>query len=77
MGMAVVSKFGYRTLEIENLLVLRAAEMRLGNREQNLAITQQILHLASETGIGAPPEFAGRHDLQVLWKLADQSRTPF
>ena len=71
MGLAASRKLGFRILELQNLLVLRAAEMRLGNREQGLAITQQVLQLASETGIGTPPDWAGRYDLKLLWKLAE------
>ncbi len=71
IGLDVTSRSGFRTLELENLLVLRAAEMHLGNSEQDFVNTQKIFHLASDIGIGAPPDFGGRHDLQVFWKLAE------
>ena len=74
MGLAACRKLGFRVLELQNLLVLRAAEMRLGNREQGLAITQQIQQLAPETGIGSPPDLAGRYDLKLLGTHAEPKK---
>jgi len=71
MGIAASQKLGWGTYKFENLLVLRAAEMRLGHRQQGIAVIQQIQPLALEIGISAPPELAGRYDLKLLWKLAE------
>ncbi len=75
MGLAASSRSGLRVLDFENLLILRAAEMRLGNRERGLAVTQQIQQLAPEIGIAASPDFAGRYDLKLFWQLAEEPTT--
>ncbi len=62
---------GHTVYEFENLLVLRAAEMHLGNRERVRDITGQLQLMAPEIGIGASPEFRGRFDLKLLWTLAE------
>ena len=61
---------GHTIYEFENLLVLRTAETRLGNRERAREITEQLRRMAPEIGIGAPPEFGGRYDLKLIWALA-------
>jgi tetratricopeptide (TPR) repeat protein len=70
-ALALARMDGHLVYEFENLLVLRAAETRLGNREQARKITDQLQRMAPEIGIGAPPDFGGRYDLKLIWALAD------
>jgi tetratricopeptide (TPR) repeat protein/predicted Ser/Thr protein kinase len=62
-----------RALELENLLVLRAAEARLGNRAAAERMTAPVLSIAWEVGFEKPSEFGGRQDLLYFWKLGGQA----
>ena len=58
-----------RVHEMENTMVLRAAEARMGNRSEAERLTAEVLKLARDVGFEKPSEFAGRQDLLFFWKL--------
>ncbi len=65
-----------RVYELENTLVLRAAEAQLGNRAEAARLTSEVLSLAREVGFDKPGELGGRQDLVYFWKLGADGRGP-
>lgn len=57
----------FRSIALENALVLRAAERRLGNREAVERLGTQCLDLARDLGYNPPERFGGRQDLLAWW----------
>ena len=55
--------------EMENLLVLRAAERQLGNLAESERLGGEVLRLAATVGFEKPEEFGGRQDLLYFWRL--------
>ena len=69
-----------RVLELENKLILRAAEFHLGRGHEVAHLTTEIVDLAKVIGFEGANPFGGRRDLLFLWKLGGippptQSRT--
>ena len=69
-GIEACRIMGLRAVELDNTLVLRAAEARLGNRAEADRLTGEVLKIAKEVGFADPAKFGGRHDLLYFWNLA-------
>ena len=65
----------YRAWELENTLVLRAAESQLGNHQERDRLTGEVLKMAREVGFEKPEEFGGRQDLLYFWNLGSATPT--
>ena len=64
-----------RVWELENTLVLRAAESQLGNHQERDRLTGEVLKMAREVGFEKPEEFGGRQDLLYFWNLGGPTPT--
>ncbi len=62
-----------RSKEMENTLVLRAAEAQLGNGAEAQRLSSEALKLAKEVGFEKPGEFVGRQDLLFFWRLGGRA----
>ena len=58
----------YSVLELDNLLVLRAAHRGLRDTAEVERLTKRILQVATQVGFDPPEHFGGRQDLLRLWR---------
>jgi tetratricopeptide (TPR) repeat protein len=74
-GIQAASAGRHTIYELDNLLVLRAAQQGLGDTDAVDRLTHQVLDTAAKVGFNPPDHFGGRHDLLRLWSLAPSSAT--
>ncbi|MGJ5819028.1 protein kinase domain-containing protein [Paludibaculum fermentans] len=67
LGLANATEQKLRLLELDNLLVLRAAAIRQRQSEPARELTARVLQTAARAGFQSPERFNGRQDLLRLW----------